>query len=74
MGTDESPAPIKLTLTPIAEVLSQSVWGPTWNDLGIASKQRNLKQALNLYPRHVGASIDKGIDQYSSIISIIGPQ
>jgi hypothetical protein len=61
VGSEEIPAPIKLELTPIAEVLSKSAWGPTWDDYGIDARQRNLKEALNFYPVHVGAQIGKGI-------------
>ena len=61
MGNKEIPAPIQLKLTPIAEVLSESAWGPTWDDYGIDARQRNLKEALNFYPVHVGAHIDEGI-------------
>ena len=61
VGEKEMPAPIHLELTPIAEVLSESAWGPTWDDYGIDARQRNLKEALNYYPVHVGAHIDNGI-------------
>ena len=61
LGSKDLPAPIHLELTPIAEVLSESAWGPTWDDYGIDARQRNLKEALNYYPIHVGAHIDKGI-------------
>ena len=50
-----------LQLTPIAEVLSKGAWGQTWKDYGIDTRQMNLKQALNLYPVHVGAHIDEGM-------------
>ena len=61
VGTKESPAPIFLELSPVAQVLSKSAWGPTWDEYGIDARQRNLKEALNLYPVHVGAHIDKGM-------------
>jgi hypothetical protein len=61
VGSEEIPAPIKLEFTPIAEVLSKSAWGPTWDDYGIDARQRNLKEALTFYPVHAGAQIDKGI-------------
>ena len=60
VGSKESPAPIHLELKPIAEVLTQNAWGPTWDECGISAIQRNLRQALNLYPVHVGAHISKG--------------
>ena len=55
------PAPIHLELTPIPEVLSKSAWGQTWDDYGIDARQKNLKEALNMYPAHVGANIDRGM-------------
>ena len=61
VGSKEIPAPIYLELTPIAEVLSKSAWGPTWDDYGIDTRQRNLKDALNMYPEHVHAHINKGM-------------
>lgn len=61
MGSEKIPAPIYLKLTPIAEVLSKSAWGQTWDEYGIDARQENLKQALNMYPVHVGAHIDKGM-------------
>ena len=64
MGSEKIPAPIYLKLTPIAEVLSKSAWGQTWYDYGINARQKNLKQALNVYPVHVGAHIDKGMSAH----------
>ena len=61
VGSKEIPAPIYLKLTPIAEVLSKNAWGPTWDDYGIDARQRNLKDALDMYPEHVHAHIDKGM-------------
>ena len=61
VGSEEIPAPIYLQLTPIAEVLSEGAWGQTWEDYGIDTRQMNLKQALNLYPVHVGAHIDESM-------------
>ena len=61
VGEEDMPAPIHLELTPIAEVLSESAWGPSWDIYGIDARQRNLKEALNYYPVHIGAHIDNGI-------------
>ena len=70
VGEKEMPAPIHLELTPIAEVLSESAWGPTWDDYGIDARQRNLKEALNYYPVHVGAHIDNGIVVIDNLTSV----
>lgn len=61
VGSEAIPAPILLELKPLAEVLSRSAWGPTWDDYGIDTRQRNLQEALHVYPDHVGAHIDKGM-------------
>ena len=61
VGSKDLPAPIHLELTPLAEVLSESAWGPSWDDYGIDTRQKNLKEALNYYPIHVGDHIDSGI-------------
>ena len=76
MGSEITPAPIYLKLTPIAEVLSKSAWGQTWDDYGINARQKNLKEALNLYPAYVDAHIDKGsstvwLETYSYNIILI---
>ena len=70
VGEKEMPAPIDLELTPIAEVLSESAWGPSWDDYGIDARQRNLKEALNYYPVHVGAHIDNGIVVIDNLTSV----
>ena len=70
VGSKGLPASIHLELTPIAEVLSESAWGPTWDNYGIGARQRNLKAALNYYPVHVGAHIDNGIVVIDSLTSV----
>ena len=70
VGEEDMPAPIHLELTPIAEVLSESAWGPTWDDYGIDARQRNLIEALNYYPTHVGAHIDNGIVVIDNLTSV----
>ena len=70
VGSKEFPAPIFLTLKPLAEVLTKSAWGPTWEDYGIDARQRNLKKALNMYPDYVGAQIDKGNVIWGAIFNV----
>ena len=61
IGSEEIPAPIKLELMPIAEALSELMWGPTWREDGIAERQQSLVQALLRYPIMTGAHVNKGI-------------
>ena len=60
IGSEKSPAPIKLELMPLAEALTELMWGPGWKDDGIAEKQKSLTTALLRYPSITGARVNKG--------------
>ena len=46
---------------PVSEVVVKKMWGSAWDEDQMASKQRNLKTALELYPKQTGAHIEAGM-------------
>ena len=61
MGTNDSPVAILLILLPIAKVIDRKMWGPTWEKNGVEVKQKHLQVAMEKYPQHTNAHIEKGI-------------
>ena len=62
IGSKQNPAPIKfLELTPISDVIEKRLWGTSWKEDRVVLKQKNLRRALNMYPKITGASIKDGM-------------
>ena len=60
IGSRKNPAPVQLALIPIHEVVDMNIWGPTWDEDGVAVKRKNIEKALRLYPIKIHAHIEKG--------------